>query len=255
MRNKLPIAFGAIVVLSMAAGLYGIHAVASFSSLVGRLNDGSLTAVSSARSAQLDLAELRQPIERAVLLREVPPAGEIASLESGMQKFVADLQVVRMRMPGADSSVRIDTTKALAESWFAMAMSYLKPAAGGLQELPVPAAFLAKGNEVSGSIDLLLAAATAYESDFRTQAELSARASQQNLILLNALAVLVGVIAAVGLAYSLRGDGLGSLLGSLARSQSALREMNEIRERERAGQLAAFRAQVEEEQQRRQARA
>jgi len=254
-RYKLPIAFGAIVVLSIAATTCGIHIASSFSSLVARLNDGPLTAVSSARSAQLDFAELRQPAERAVLLREMPSAAEVASFENGMQQFLTGLQVVHKRMLGADSSAQIDKTKALAESWFSMAVSYLKPSAGGVQELPMPAAFLAAGDEVMGAINVVVEAASAYESDFRAGAEASAGASRNNLILLNVLAVLVGVIAAIGMAYSLRRDELGRLLSSLARSQSVLREMNETRERERAAQLAAFQAQIDEESRRSRARA
>jgi hypothetical protein len=254
-RYKLPIAFGVIVVLSVAATISGIHIESSLSSLVARLNEGPPMAVSGARSAQLDFAELRQPVERAVLLREMPSATEVASFESGMQQFRADLQVARKRMPGADSSAQIEKTKALAESWFAMTVSYFKPPAQGLQELPVPAAVLAAGDEVMGAINLVIEAASASESDFRARAEAAAGAARDNLILLNVLAVLVGLIAAIGMAYSLRRDEFGRLLSSMARSQSALREMNETRERERAEQLAAFQAQIEEERHRRQARA
>lgn len=252
-RYKLLIAFGTIVVLSIAATTYGIHVVSSFSSLVARLNGGPLIAASSARSAQLDFAQLRNPIERDVLLREVPSATEIASFESGMQQLLTDLQIVRQRMSGADSGDQIEKTKALAESWFAMSGSFFKPSANGVQELPMPTTLLAKGDEVTGAINLVIEAASAYESDFRAQAESSAAASRGNLILLNVIAVVVGVIAAIGIAYSLHRDELGYLLSSLARTQSALRETNEIRERERAEQLAAFHAQFEEESRRRRA--
>ena len=275
-RYKLLIAFSAIVVLSVVATTYGIHVVSGFSSLVVRLYDGPLMAVSSARSAELDFAELRQPVERAVLLREVPPEAAVTAIESGMQQFLADLQIVSERMADADPDGQVGKTKALAESWFAMAMGYLKPPAQGLQELPVPAAFLAKGDEVRSAIDLVVEAASAYGFDFRTQAESSAVVSRTNLILLSILAALAGVIAAIGTAYpftrpvryamaiseriaagdfaaeisSRRSDELGRLLTSLGRTQSALRAMHETRERDRAEQLAVLRAQVDEERQR-----
>jgi len=275
-RYKLLIAFSAIVVLSVVATTYGIHVVSGFSSLVVRLYDGPLMAVSSARSAELDFAELRQPVERAVLLREVPPEAAVGAIESGMQQFLADLQIVSERMADADADGQIGKTKALAASWFTMAMGYLKPPAQGLQELPVPAAFLAKGDEVRSAIDLVVEAASAYGFDFRTQAESSAVVSRTNLILLSILAALAGVIAAIGMAYSFtrpvryamaiseriaagdfaaeissrRSDELGRLLTSLGRTQSALRAMHETRERDRAEQLAVLRAQVDEERQR-----
>ena len=140
----------------------------------------------------------------------------------------------------------------------------------------MPAAFLARADEVRSAIDLVVEAASAYGFDFRTQAESSAVVSRTNLILLSILAALAGVIAAIGMAYSFtrpvryamaiseriaagdfaaeissrRSDELGRLLTSLGRTQSALRAMHETRERDRAEQLAVLRAQVDEERQR-----
>ena len=102
-QYKLLIAFSAIVVLSMAPTTYGVHVVSNLSALVVRLYDGPLMAVSSARSAQLNFAELRQPVERAVLLREVPAEAAVASIQSGMQQFLTDLQIVKERMFDTDS--------------------------------------------------------------------------------------------------------------------------------------------------------
>lgn len=275
-RYKLLIAFGVVVVLSMAATIYGVQVVSSFSALVVRLYDGPLMAVSSARSAQLEFAQIRDPIERAVLTREVPSADEIAAFESGVQQVLSDLQIVHERMFGADSDGQIEKTKALAEAWFAMAMSFLKPTANGLQQLSSPADCHARGDEVMSALDLVVEGASAYGFDFRTQAEASAVVSRDNLVMLSLLAVLAGAISAIGMAYSFtrpvrnamaiseriaagdftaeistkRRDELGRLLSSLSKTQSALREMHESRERDRAEQLAALRAQVEEERER-----
>jgi hypothetical protein len=232
-----------------------MHVQSSLSELVAHLHEGSSTFVGSASSAQLDFAKLRNPIERAILTREVSSATEIASFESGMQQFLADLEIVHKRMLGAPSDGQIGKAKALAESWFAAAVSFVKPSANGVQELPTPIAFVAMGDEAMSAIDRVVEAANADESGFSAQAEASAMVSRDNLILINALAVIAAVIAAIGtgMVYSLGRDELGGLLGSLAKSQSALREMNETRERERAEQLAAFHAQVEADRQRRRA--
>lgn len=253
-RNMLPIAFGSIVLVSVAGAIYGAHAVSSLGSPTGRLNDGS-AAVSSARSAQLDFARLRNPIDRAILTREMTSEADLASFESGRQQLLSDLQVAHERMLAADSGAQIEKTKALADTWFAMAMKYLQPSAGGVLELPTPAALVAKGDEVMSATDLTVEAASAYESDVRARAGSSTGVSRANLIVLNILAVVAGMIAAAGMAYSLRRDQVGQLLGSLAKTQSAMREANETRERERMQQLATLQAQIEEDRVRRQARA
>ena len=193
-----------------------------------------------------------------------------------MKQFVAELAVVRERMAGAGSSGEIDKALALAQDWLKMGMSHVKPPAGGLTALPLPAAVLAKGNEVANAIELVVEAASAYGFDFRSQAESSAATSRTNIIVLAIAAVIVGMLMAFGMAYSFtrpiryamsiseqiaggdfsarisasRRDELGRLLASLERTQSALREMHDAKERERAEQLAALRAQVEEERRR-----
>jgi methyl-accepting chemotaxis protein len=273
-RYKLLIAFSVIVLFATAVAVYGMHVVSSSSALVVRLYDGPLMAVSQARSAQLQFAEARRAMERGILLGAASPSS-MTLIEESMKQFVSDMQIVRERMAGAGPSGEIDKALSLAQDWLKMGSSHLKPPAGGLLQLPLTSAVLAKGNDAMNAIDLVVEAASAYGFDFRSEAELSASSSRTDLLMLAIVVAVVGTLMAFGVAYSFtkpiryamaisekiaggdfaaeistkRRDELGRLLVSLDKTQSALREMHEAKERDRAEQLAILRAQVEDERQ------
>src|SRR3974390_806367 len=113
LRFKLYLAFGGVVVLATVAALYGMWVVSGTSTLVVRLYDGPTMAVSSARSAQLDFANARAAMERGLGLRDAAGTEGTAALERYMQALVADIGVVRDRMP-ADARPVIDRALALA---------------------------------------------------------------------------------------------------------------------------------------------
>jgi methyl-accepting chemotaxis protein len=275
-KYKLLIAFSVTVLLATAVAVYGIHVVSNASTLVVRLYDGPLIAVSHARSAQSHFNQARHEMERGMVLRDATSAATLARIEDAMKQFIADLSIVRERMSGAGANGEIDRVKSLGEDWFRMGLSHLKPPAGGVVQLPVPSVVFAKGNDVTNAIDVLVEAASAHGFDFRSQAEAEASASKTNLIVLVSLAAAAGMLLAFGIAHSFtrpiryamaiseriaggtfdakisttRRDELGRLLSSMDRTQSALRAMHEAKERDRAEQLAVLRAQVEEERQR-----
>ena len=275
-KYKLLIAFSIIVLLATAVAIYGIRVVSDASTLVVRLYDGPLMAVSHARSAQAHFNEARRAMERALILRDATSPAEVARIDDSMKQLAADLAIVRERMAGAGTDAEIDKAKSLAEEWLKMGMSHLKPPPGGLLQLPSPSAVFAKGSEVTNAIDLVVEAASAHGFDFRSQAEAEASASRTNLIVLAIAAMVAGVLLAFGIAHSFtqpiryamaiseriaggnfdaeianaRRDELGRLLSSLDRTQASLRAMHEAKERDRAEQLAMLRAQVEEERQR-----
>jgi methyl-accepting chemotaxis protein len=275
-KYKLLIAFSVTVMLATAVAVYGIQVVSNASTLVVRLYDGPLMAVSHARSAQSHFNEVRHAMERGMVLRDATSPAALARIEDAMKQFVADLSIVRERMSGTAANGEIDRVKSLAEDWFRMGLSHLKPPAGGVVQLPVPSAVFAKGNDVTNALDVLVEAASAHGFEFRSQAEAEASASKTNLIVLAIVAAVAGMLLAFGIAHSFtrpiryamtiseriaggtfdaeisttRRDELGRLLSSLDRTQSALRAMHEAKERDRAEQLAVLRAQVEEERQR-----
>ena len=63
-RYKLLIAFSVIVLFATAVAVYGMHLVSNSSTLVVRLYDGPMMAVSHARAAQMQFAEARRAMER-----------------------------------------------------------------------------------------------------------------------------------------------------------------------------------------------
>jgi methyl-accepting chemotaxis protein len=273
-RYKLLIAFSVIVLLATAVAIYGMQVVSSSSTLVVRLYDGPMMAVSHARAAQMQFAEARRAMERGLILRDAAPPSNMTLLDDSMKQFISDMKVVRERMP--DAGGEIDKVLSLAADWLRMGLTHLKPPAGGLTQLPLASAVIGKGNDVMNAIDLVVEGANAYGFEFRTQAETSAASSRTDLLMLAIAVAMVGTLLAFGIAYSFtrpirhamaiseqiaagnfavniaskRRDELGRLLVSLDKTQSALREMHEAKERDRAEQLAILRAEVEDERRR-----
>jgi methyl-accepting chemotaxis protein len=273
-RYKLLLAFSIIVLLATGVAIYGIHVASTLSSSLVRLYDGPLMAVSYARSAQLNFTDTRRVIEKAIFIQETASDANLASIEQSMKQFIADMNVVRERMPNSGKVVgQIDKVLSLADDWFKAGMSYVKPHAKGLTGLLLPQVVVAKGTEIRNSIDAIVEDASAYGFDFRTESEAAAATTSTNLTVLAIVAVVLGIILAFGMAYSFtrlirnamqiseeiaegnltaqistkRRDEFGRLLISLDKTRSTLREMNEARERERAEQVGVLQAQVEEE--------
>jgi methyl-accepting chemotaxis protein len=273
-RYKLLAAFSVIVLLATAVAVYGMHVVSNSSTLVVRLYDGPMMAVSHARAAQMQFAEARRAMERGLILRDAAPPSNMKLLDESMKQFVSDMKIVHERMPSEGGE--IDKIVSLAGDWFKMGVSHLKPPADGLMQLPLTSAVVAKGNDVMNAIDVLVENANAYGFSFRSEAETASESSRTALLMLAVAVAAVGMLLAFGIAHSFarpirnamaiseqiaagnfaaeistkRRDELGRLLVSLDKTQTALREMHEAKERDRAQQLAILRAEVEEERRR-----
>ena len=274
-RIKLFLAFSVVVLLATGVAFYGVKLVSDTSALVVRLYDGPLMVVSHTRSAQGRLSEARHAMERAIILRDSSVGVNLDSMEKSMQQFLADMSVVHERMANAASS-EVDGVLKAADQWYKMGLSYLKPPAGGLTELPRTAVLYAKAEELVNRMELLVENVTANGFDFRSRAEQTAETSQTNLIVMAGVAGLVGLLLAFGIASSFtrpirnamsmseriasgdfteqviarRRDELGRLLTSLDQTRASLQAMEDSKERDRAEQLAMLRAQVEDERQR-----
>lgn len=274
-RIKLFLAFSVVVLLATGVAFYGVKLVSDTSALVVRLYDGPLMVVSHTRSAQGRLSEARHAMERAIILRDSSVGVNLDSMEKSMQQFVADMSVVHERMAAAASS-EVDGVLKAADQWYKMGLSYLRPPAGGLTELPRTAVLYAKAEELVNMMELLVENVTANGFNFRSRAEQTAETSQTNLIVMAGVAGLVGLLLAFGIASSFtrpirnamsmseriasgdfteqvvakRRDELGRLLASLDQTRASLQAMEDSKERDRAEQLAMLRAQVEDERQR-----
>src|SRR5690349_18757293 len=166
LRFKLYLAFGVVVGLA-AAALYGMWVVSETSTLVVRLYDGPMMAVGSARSAQLDFATARAAMDRSLALRDASAAASAAELEKHMQSLVADIGVVRDRMP-ADARPVIDKALAMARDWHAAGAAMIKTPAGGLTAIPLPGTIAVKAAAAADALDEMAEAANAYGFNFRS---------------------------------------------------------------------------------------
>lgn len=276
-RYRLLLAFSVIVALAACVAGYGFQLISSTSSMVIRLYDGPLMAVSHARAAQTNFTEARRAVEKAIILREAATAADFALIDRSMKQLTSDMGIVQERMAGATGfDDGIGKVLPQVDDWFKTAMSYLKPPASGITQLPTPQVVIAKGAAIGEVIDVVVENASAYGLNFRSEAETMADASKTNLTILAFAAVVVGLALAFMMAASFsrpirqamasseeiasgvftnevstrRRDELGRLLVSLDKTRLSLAQMEATKERDRAEQLAILRAQVEDERQR-----
>ena len=276
-RYRLLLAFSVIVALAACVAGYGFQLISSTSSMVIRLYDGPLMAVSHARAAQANFTEARRAVEKAIILREAATAADFALIDRSMKQLASDMGIVQERMAGATGfDDGIGKVLPQVDDWFKTAMSYLKPPASGITQLPTPQVVIAKGAAIGEVIDVVVENASAYGLNFRSEAETMADASKTNLTILAFAAVVVGLALAFMMAASFsrpirqamasseeiasgvftnevstrRRDELGRLLVSLDKTRLSLAQMEATKERDRAEQLAILRAQVEDERQR-----
>ena len=276
-RLKLLLAFSAIVLLAASVAVYGLLLISSTSAMVVRLYDGPMMSVTYARAAQLEFAEARRIVEKAIVLREAPPAAELAAIDVSIKKFTSDMAIVQERIAtAAGFNEGLDKIKPLVDAWYKEGMSYLKPPSGGVTQLPLASDVIAKGNVIRDALDAVVENASAYGFNFRSDAEATAAHSKINLLLMAGAAMVVGLGLAIAMAASFsrpiryamsiseeiangnfsavvsttRRDELGRLLVSLDKTRASLDAMEKNKERERAEQLAMLRAEVEDERKR-----
>src|SRR5262249_10190599 len=143
------------------------------STLVVRLYDGPLMAVSHARSAQVHFAAARSaaPADKAVI-------------DDAMKELVADIEVVRDRMPVEDRAA-IDKALTMAQAW-------QKGGAGA-----------PKAADVDDALDVMAEGASAYGFNFRAAAEADAKFARMAFLIMVIMAVLIGAGSAAATAYSI----------------------------------------------------
>src|SRR5262245_7721858 len=202
-RSKLLMAFGVLCLLSAGATLYSIRQVSALSSMVVQLYDGPLMAISYARSAQINFEQAHAAVEEAIAGRENVSPERLATIEKLMQQFASDIAVAQERMGSAADAQAIKTILDGSNTWLQMGMSYLKPPANGVRELPVPSAIVSQGRAVSVALEGLAESAAAYGFNFRAGADSAVVSLNANLVALAIATVLAGLLLALASAYSL----------------------------------------------------
>jgi methyl-accepting chemotaxis protein len=270
-RSKLLAAFGGVVMLAAAVAMYGNWIVGRSGRMIVELYDGPLMAVSHARGAQVSFAQAYRTAEHALLVQDMSSVLGSGAFEKSIEQFRADMRIVGERLPKDNSGGQVEAAVTSADEWAKLVMTRIKPPAGGALQLPLVSTILANGQEVADQVDLVVEAASAYGFTFRSDSESMAAAARTELSTMALITVLFGLSLSVGIAYSFtrpirqamaiseeiaggnfevqistkRRDELGRLLSSLDVTRSALRNMIQAQERDRAQQLDVLHSEVE----------
>src|SRR5215472_3153910 len=172
LTSRLFLAFGVVIALAAAAAVYGMSVVSRTTGDVVQLYDGPLMAVSHARSAQLNFTAVRSA------------GADKAAAERGMTALLADMGVVRDRMPASERAP-VDKALELVQAWHN----------GGAAAL--------KTQDVDDALDVMAEGASAYGFNFRTEAEAQAKFARMTFIALALAVLLLGAASAALIAYSI----------------------------------------------------
>jgi methyl-accepting chemotaxis protein len=196
--------FGVLsLILALACGLasYGIRAISTTGSLVVQLYDGPLMGINHARAALAALNEARLIVQQG---ESVGAAGETAAkFEKLVKNIFEDLAVVRDRVRTANVRPVQDKAEGKVRDWSDAALKILKPAPGGLTELPATFTVMKLGQEAVAAVDDLVEMVAAYGYDYRTEAEANVASARLTMIIASGVGLLVGLMLAIGFAYSL----------------------------------------------------
>ncbi len=209
------------VMLALACGLafYAIRSIDSTGGLVVRLYDGPLMGINHARSAHAALNAAR------LILQQGQTAGAsdeaLGKFEKLVQGISDDLGVVRDRIQAANVNSAREQAEAKVRAWGSAALKILKPAPGGLTELPTSFTVKKLGDDAVAAVDDLVEIVAAYGYDFRNQAEADVAASRLTMIATAAGGLVLGLLFAIGFAYS-----LSKPISALAKSMLELADGN-----------------------------
>jgi len=209
------------VMLALACGLasYAIRSIDSTGGLVVRLYDGPLMGINHARSAHATLNEARLILQQGQTAEVSDEA--LAKFEKRVQGVSEDLGVVRDRIQAANVNSAREQAEGKVRAWAGAALKILKPAPGGLTELPTAFAVKKLGDDAAAAVDDLVEIVAAYGYDFRNQAEADVSASRLTMIVAAAVGLILGLVFAIGFAYS-----LSRPISALAKSMLELADGN-----------------------------
>jgi methyl-accepting chemotaxis protein len=191
------------LILALACGLafYGIRGISTTGNLVVQLYDGPLMGINHARSAH---AELNQALLILQQGQSVEASTEVAAkFEKVVRGIFEDLGIVRDRIRVANMRLAQDSAETKVREWSSTAVKILKPPQGGLTELPTTFTVMKLGQEAVAAVDDLVEMVAAYGFDYRTEAEADVAAARLTMIVASAVVLLVGLMLAIGFAYSL----------------------------------------------------
>jgi methyl-accepting chemotaxis protein len=246
-RYKIFGAFSVVLLLACGIAFYGIRGISETGDLVVRLYDGPLMGINHARSAHAALNAARL-IQQQSLGRGTT-GGSVAKFEKLVGNISGDLNVVRDRIRSQSVNAAREKAESRIRDWSGSVLKILKPAAGGITEIPTSIVIAQQGDDAVAAVDDLVEMVAAYGYDYRTEAEGAVAASRTTMFGIAIGTVLIGLVIALAFAFSLsrpvfaalniaervaagnfnddirtrRRDELGRLLKSLAVMQASLK--------------------------------
>jgi methyl-accepting chemotaxis protein len=196
--------FGVLsLILALACGLafYGISGISATGSLVVQLYDGPLMGINHARAAHAELNEARLVLQQG---QSVEASSEAAAkFEKLVKGIFEDLGVVRDRIQSPGVRPVREKAESKVRDWSNAALKMLKPAPGGLTELPTTFTVVKLGQDAGAAVDDLVEVFAAYGYDYRTRAEADVASARLTMIIASAVGLIIGAMLAIGFAYSL----------------------------------------------------
>jgi methyl-accepting chemotaxis protein len=200
-RSKIFGVLSLLLVLACGLAFYGIRGISSAGNLVVQLYDGPLMGINHARAAHAELNEARLILQQG---ESVEASGETAAkFEKLVQSIFEDLGVVRERIQAANVRSVQEIAESKVRDWSGAALKMLKPTPGGLTELPATFVVRKAGQEAVAAVDDLVEMVAAYGYEYRAEAEATVSAARLTMVIASAAGLLVGLMLAIGFAYSL----------------------------------------------------
>src|SRR6266536_1589331 len=148
-RYKLGFAFAAVLLLAGGLALYGMQTISRTGDAVIRLYDEPLVAVNRARAADANFDKARVTMGRAMAFLDRVPEDELHRLDALVRDVLEDLKIVRDRVNDQRVVDALDTAQFLIRDWHETGLKILRPAPGGLTEVPLVVVAGANASEPS----------------------------------------------------------------------------------------------------------
>jgi len=268
-RYKLGFAFAAVLLLAGGLALYGMQTISRTGDAVIRLYDEPLVAVNRARAADANFDKARVTMGRAMAFLDRVPEDELHRLDALVRDVLEDLKIVRDRVNDQRVVDALDTAQFLIRDWHETGLKILRPAPGGLTEVPLAVTVARKADRAAAALDDVVELGAARGFEFRSMSDAAVAASRLRMMVLAMATAVVGVALSLAFAHSIsrpiraataiaervargnfsdaivskRRDELGRLLRSLAQMQASLRAKAEA---ERLASQAKDRAHTEQ---------
>jgi len=197
-RNKLILAFLAVVVLASAQSLYATNNAAQNARLLVDVFEGPIQAIDNANGAQQSLRTAREHLSGVLaMVQPVESAPSLARFDELFAQFSAQVDAVAARTMSADGKQLIETVSGDAATWQAWARTLL--GASAAIEIPAPDAFDRLETRLSAGLDRLVAITVADVASQRQATEQQA-ATQQTIAFVS---LVLAIVAAIGIGVTM----------------------------------------------------